>query len=200
MKKLKSISILMLLLCCFCFLSNLVSAQQASKDSTGEESFFNPKSQLKMLFGDLGYGTRGLSAALGFRYGFLGVDLGLGGFTRSNIPNYNLYPTKEIPFPKNYDSTSYPTLSVSFDLIYYYDTGDFSFYGGVGYYSQSDTVLAKSLDQGNTYGTYFYKQVNKKSGFCFTLGGQYFISETIMVGLGYHTKKGVFAEVGYWWY
>lgn len=164
-----------------------------------EESFWNPASQFKMVFGDLGYGPRNLSAAVGFRYAFLGVDIGLGGIIR-DIPNY-IWPSKEFPMPKagNYAEEKFARLSVSFDFLYYYDVSDFSFFAGLGYYSQTDTVLAKSYED-LTRNIYFRLREERKSGLCFTLGGQYFISDMIAVGVGYHTKKGIFLEVGYFWY
>lgn len=170
---------------------------QESKD----EDFTDDNSAFKMAFAEIGYGTRELSLGLGFRWNFIGLDLNLAGFI-DNTPAY-IYPSREFPYPKQYNEFTYPRTTVTINASYFYDIDDFSIFATVGYYSQTDTALVRSLDEGNTFGVFFARQGNPaidESGVCFGLGGEYFINEKFAVGVGYHTKKGGFLQFGYYWY
>ncbi len=172
----------------------------AQDELVGEEEY-DDDAAFKMFFAEVGYGTREMSLGLGFRWNFIGIDMNLGGFI-DNTPNY-IYPSREFPYPKQYKEFTYPRTTLTINASYYYDIGDFSMFATVGYFNQTDTVLVRSLDEGNTFGIYFARQGDPaidKGGVCFGLGGEYFIDEKFAVGAGYHTKKGGFLQFGYYWY
>lgn len=152
----------------------------------------------KLVFFDAGYGTRNLSFGLGFRYSFIGASLSLAGIAAST-PHATYHG---IVYPKTFTTETYPSTTVSFDLIGYYDWNDFSFFGMLGYYTQADSLFDKSLED-NTFGYYFFHQPLaslNKSGISLGLGAQYYLTEAIEVGIGYHTKKGAFLQIGYYWF
>jgi hypothetical protein len=162
-----------------------------------EEQSETAKLPFMMVYGEGGYGPRELSLGAGFRWEFLSLGISLSGLAVSNP--VSIYPTREIPFPKDYEKYEFPGTTVSFDAGYYYDINEFSIFATAGYYMQSDSIFAKSFEQ-VSFGSYFRLEELKSSGFCFSLGGQYFIDEKFGVGAGYHTKKGVFVQFGYYWY
>jgi len=183
------------------FLFILVPKNIAQEDDNGSFVMADEYESFKMVFGEIGYGARNLSLGAGFRWEFIGVDINIAGII-SNTPRY-IYPSKEFPYPKQYNEHSYPRTTVSFNASYFYDIEEFSIFGTVGYYSQTDTLLVRSMDDGNTFGYYYAKQgspAEVSSGICFGIGGQYFIDEKFGAGLGYHTKKGFFLHFGYYWY
>ncbi len=189
LKKLSLFAIFFLL--SFSFLVSQELSQEYEDDNT----------PFKMVFGEIGYGTRELSIGVGFRWNFLSLDLNLGGVV-DNTPNY-IYPQTEFPYPKQFDEYRYPRTTITINASYYYDIDDFSIFATIGYFNQTDSLLVRSLEQGNTNGVYFAKQGNpaeNSGGVCFGLGGEYFINEKFVVGAGYHTKKGAFVQFGYYWY
>ncbi|MEN6295256.1 MAG: hypothetical protein ABFD61_03895 [Chloroherpetonaceae bacterium] len=156
----------------------------------------------KSVFGDIGYfGPGGLSLGVGVRYWFASLELGLSGFAKS-IPNYSMYssevqiyPTQ--PLPNGYEEDKYSKIIVTGDLAFYLDRLDpFIIFASVGFYSQQDSILAKNIQTGDRY---YYKYYNT-SGASFGLGVNYVYSDQFQIGLGYHTKRGVFARVTYYWF
>ncbi len=157
--------------------------------------------ETKVLFAEAGYGPRDLTLGIGFRWDFIGLDINLGGFM-DNTPNY-MYATKQYPYPKEFNEYTYARTTLTINASYYYDYEEYSFFASVGYFNQVDTALVRSLDAGGTRGVFFPRRGNpaiKTSGICFGLGANYFIDEKYVAGLGYHTKKGVFLQFGYYFY
>jgi opacity protein-like surface antigen len=158
-----------------------------------ELTLTNREKTIMMIFGELSYGTLGLGVTAGFRYSFVSLSLGFSGFAQS-IPN-SIHPSIYQPFPKkgNYQEESYPFVCVYGDAGFYYDIGKFSIFATIGYFSQSDTILAREFDT-----NYLYKyKVKTESGICFGVGAEYLFNPNFIFGVGYHTKKGVFLQLGY---
>jgi len=180
-----------------CLMVSVFDFSQANEINDSDENF-------KMLTFDLGYGARDLSIGAGFRWNYIGLDINLAGFI-SSTPRY-IYPSREFLYPKQSREINYPSTTVSINGSYYYDINEISLFVTVGYFSQTDSVLVQSFDEGITNGVFFARQYPDgpasilKSGICFGLGGQYFINEMLGVGIGYHTKKGVYLQLGYYWY
>lgn len=148
-----------------------------------------PDDPMKYLHFDLGYGPANISYGLGFRYWHLGLTIGLTGVA-SDIPNYSLQPA-----PSSDRTERFPTIVVCGDFHFYYDfTPKITGFATLGYYSQSDTILAKS-------GDYWYRyEAESSAGLTFGLGAQYALDRQIMVGLAYQNKRGIYAQIGYrWW-
>lgn len=158
-----------------------------------ELTLTNREKTIMMIFGELSYGTLGLGVTAGFRYSFVSLSLGFSGFAQS-IPN-SIHPSIYQPFPKkgNYQEEEYPYVCVYGDAGFYYDIGKFSIFATIGYFSQSDTILAREFDT-----NYLYKyKVKTESGICFGGGAEYLFNPNFLFGVGYHTKKGVFLQLGY---
>lgn len=150
--------------------------------------------EIKNIFFDLGYGQYKTSFALGFRYWFAGLSIGVTGID-PGIPGYT-NDLRYQPSSKKFNEERYTSLCVSGDLYYYYDISDLSLFANIGYYSQADTILAYYPENDTRY---TYKNENK-SGITFGLGGQYSVSSSIMLGLGYHSKRGIYAQLGIFWF
>lgn len=160
---------------------------------------------IKAIFIDVGGGGNGMSAALGFRYSFASLSVGLAGFT-NKIPNYALTPPTGVyfnptqPLPSGYTEDKHLGLIVSFDagfhLDYFYP---YTFFATVGYFTQQDSVLAKEVRiDGRSPNRYAYR-VENTDGFAFGGGGNYQISDYVALGLGLHTKRGIYGQFVYTW-
>lgn len=168
----------------------------------GAENKESTSSEIQAINFDLGYGAFGVSAGLGYRYSFLGLSVGVAGLT-NDVPAYSLIPpnsqtifSPNSPLPAGYESKKYYGLIVTGDLTGYYDLNEeFTLFGSVGIYAQQDSVLAVETKSDLKY---FYK-VENSTGLCFGLGGSYAVSEWINLGLAYHTKRGLFAQIAYYW-
>ena len=69
----------------------------------------------------------------------------------------------------------------------------------MGFYAQKDSVFRyKYYEPGVPRDRYYWKTENKV-GFCMSFGAQYYYREDFMLGVGFHTKNGFFASVGYHW-
>lgn len=172
---------------------NSQSYYDDESDDYEELTLTNREKNLMMIFGELSYGTLGLGVTAGFRYSFVSLSIGFSGFAQS-IPN-SIHPSIYQPFPKkgNYQEEGYPYVCVYGDAGVYFDIDKFSLFATVGYFSQSDTILAREFDT-----DYLYKyKVKTESGICFGAGVEYLFNPNFIFGLGYHTKKGIFLQLGY---
>lgn len=153
-----------------------------------------PVGIMKNVFGDVGYGEGGVSFGLGFRYWDLGISVGMSGIGQSVPPhNYYILATDVL------ETYKYPTMWVVGDLYYFYDLNDeFTFFANVGYGVGADTVLATK--KGETTGAKYYHKTENRSGVTFGAGIQYFIENQIGFGIGYHTRRGPYLQVSYYWY
>lgn len=190
MKKLLNI---LLMLCFVVALSN--SAFSQDDDYYGD---YEELPEIKQLFLDIGYGENGLGAGLGFRYSFFGFGLNLAGFAK-DIPNYITY---ERIRPEDIASTEkYPTIIISLDGYLFYDIDDyFSVFGNVGFFIQGDSVLARKRDSENKLSDLYMYKTETTNGVTFGAGLQYLLEEYIGFGVGYHNKKGFFAQISYFWF
>jgi opacity protein-like surface antigen len=148
-----------------------------------------PDGPMKYLHLDVGYGPANISYGLGFRYWQFGATIGLTGVA-TDIPNYSRQTA-----PSAEETEKFPTIVVCFDLHYYYEINpEITAFATIGYYSQSDTILAKSD------GYWYRYDAESTSGLTFGIGGQYALNRQIMVGLAYQNKRGIYAQIGYrWW-
>lgn len=182
--------------------TNAIAQDGYEEEYENELEETEPTGKLMGVNADLGYfGPAGLSLGAGFRYWFAGFTLGISGLM-NDIPNYSTYGYDEgiyanSPLPPNYDGKSYPALIVTGDFSFHYEViKKVTAFGSIGFYSQQDTVLAWDF----TDDVYYYWKYTKKSGVCFGLGADFDYSDILKVGLGYHTKRGLFARITYFWY
>ncbi len=175
-----------------------------AQDDAGntEDNDGKPEAPFKSIFMDIGGGgPAGLSAAVGFRYSFASLSIGIAGFAK-DIPNYstNTYGVQINPssaLPSGYTEDRYTALIVTGDAAFYLDYfKPVTLFGSIGFYSAQDSVLAKKITSDERY---LWKTENK-SGLCFGVGAVYPIADMIEIGAGYHTKRGVFARLTYYWY
>jgi outer membrane protein assembly factor BamA len=180
--------------------SSSLQAQDTDENNGGsEEEVVGGIS--KAVFFDLGFGgPAGLSGGLGFRYSYFSFTLGLSGFANKvpayQINNYGTGINASQPLPVGYSQESYSALIVTGDFGFNYEiVPKITAFASIGYYSQQDTILAHDYKQDLRY---YYKYYTS-SGLCYSIGGEYAITDDINVGIGYHTKRGVFGRIAYTW-
>ncbi|MCX8054518.1 MAG: hypothetical protein N3A67_02480 [Ignavibacteria bacterium] len=164
----------------------------------------NEDVMLKGLMLDFGGGSDGLSMAFGFRYWLASLSIGVVGFANkipkySNVPpvGVNLNPSQ--PLPNGFVEEKHTGIIVTFDGAIHYEMFPWNFFGSIGYYTQQDSVLAKQVNTtGQILGRYSYK-VENSQGIAFGAGANYYLSDNIGVGIGLHTKRGVYAQFVYVW-
>jgi opacity protein-like surface antigen len=201
----KNIFGLMLMISIICIIPCGASSQTATPSAEEDEyEVLSPN----ILMIDLGYGSNEMSAGLGFRYSFnntpfgLGVMVGLTGFTITLPPYRRTTGIAGDVIPKGVVKETFSKLVISTDLMAFFDVSDrFSLFGSVGYYSQSDTILYKN-PQDNLYylSNNYQDQYQSSSSLCLGTGFQYFLTDKVTLGLAYHTKLGIYAQLGYAWY
>jgi opacity protein-like surface antigen len=155
----------------------------------------------KLIHLDVGYGSYNLSLGAGYKHTFgnipfsIGGAISIAGFT-TDIPNYitNTYQVNIYSMPES----KFTTFIVTGDVNAYYEWKELSFFGSLGFYSQSDTVLA--IEEKPTYKNYYYKKTASESGLTFGAGIQYYFKEDMIFGIGYQTKKGIYLQIGYSWF
>lgn len=177
------------------FNSQILFAQSSEEE-------YEYSTDYKAIQVDLGYSSyAGISAALGFRYWLFSFSLGLSGFA-NKIPAYSMdsYSVKinpMQPLPNGYEEEKYGALLVTADLGFHYDiTENIGLFASIGYYSATDTLLAHDYNKDVRY----YYKYHVSDGLAFSLGGDYFVSDDIKAGLGYHTRRGIFARLSYIWF
>jgi|GEM_PF-3575289 len=206
--KLKRFSLFMIILT---LLFTFPIFSQESENREDENPMETPAS-LKNVFFDLGYGARGVSFGAGVRWWNVSAGIGLAGILTS-LPKYSFYDqrTGEVnPMDPKYNYAfnveKFPSTTVSIDFSYYYDYNDFSFFVTLGYFVQSDSVLKKFTglpnDQSKNVfiGNYYPYGSQNSTGLSWGFGSQYILSESINVALAFHNKKGIFAQIGYYWH
>lgn len=157
----------------------------------------------KSIFIDAGYGTNKFGFGLGFRYWNLGFSFGLAGLGES-IPHYFTYREGGNITPATaVDIEKYSSIHVTTDLYYFHDINDeFKVFGNIGYGVGTDSVLAHHKDdQGTSNKNRLYSiGTETNSGITFGLGVQYFLEEWVGFGIGYHNRRGVYAQFNYFWF
>ncbi len=156
-----------------------------------DEEFVEDEFELfdNALLFQLSYGIPGFGVGAGYRYTNFSAQFGLSGFA-NNIPNYNPITLNEADIAPD-SKKSYTTLVLSIDFGYHYNFNKLTAFGTVGYYSQTDTVLAKKEGEDQWYRTRFPETT---PGIAFSLGGNYAVSEQLALGLAYHTQHGVYFQ------
>lgn len=160
--------------------------------------------KLKGILLDAGASKDGLGVALGFRYWFASLSIGVTGFANklpkySNIPPTGIYFNPNQPLPNGYVEDKYTGVIVTFDAGLHYEFFPWNFFANVGYYTQQDSILAKEIrTDGRTPARYSYR-VENSQGIAFGGGANYYLTDNLGIGLGLHTKRGVYAQIIYVW-
>jgi len=149
---------------------------------------------------DLGYGSRGIGGALGFRYSFFGLGVSATGFA-TDIPNTSPYtPSNQA----NLVEKKYPSNTVCLDFFGYYDLDEVSLFANIGYYASVDSILSWDKQEH----VYYRSGGVTQAGLCYGLGAQIpltFIDESnvrleqLVGGIGYHSKLGLYIRIAYRW-
>lgn len=197
---------LKILILAFFLMASAINSQEPSdywddfEDEEESSYYYDTTKTLKGLVFDFGIGLDGGSMAFGFRYGILSAHMGFAGLFQ-NIPNYsytnpigvNLNPNE--PLPNGYSEEEYTGTSVFGDIgvhLAYLET--LNFFANVGYFTQQDTILARSPE--GSYYRYVYRAYD---GITFGGGVEYTVSRWFRLAAGYHSKRGVFARFTYTW-
>ncbi len=163
---------------------------------------WEPLNPIKGAFVDLSVGSPGFGIGAGFRYAFVGFNLGLIGLTNSS-PVYALqYPPgvvihRDRPLPSGYEEEKFLSSMLTGDVVFYADILEkISLNASIGHYARNDSILAKRIDTGSKY---IYKN-ETESGLCFGVGAEYVLNDNFNVGAGYHTQRGVLFRLTYLWF
>lgn len=164
----------------------------------------NPAPYLKGILLDAGAGKDGFGIAFGFRYWFASLSIGVVGLA-NKIPNYSNIPPVGVnispnqPLPNGYYEDRYTGIIVTFDGSLHYEYYPWNFFASVGYYTQQDSILAKHVSSdGRILGRYRYR-VENSQGIAFGGGANYYLTDNLGIGLGLHTKRGIYAQLVYVW-
>lgn len=176
------------------------SKAKSTKDTTEEESYYDEDYKgsdiIKEIFIDAGWGSEKLGIGLGFRYWNLGASFGITGLG-VKLPNYD--NSTYINKTEAVITEKYSTIAVTTDLYYFYDINEtYTVFANFGYSAGSDTILAKKAN--STDNKWYRWGSESNSEFTFGLGGQYFFEKWIALGLGYHSRRGIYAQFVYYWY
>ena len=142
--------------------------------------------------GSIGFKDGSISPAVGLRFNNIGFEVG-GIFNQDNLPR----PVNDFSLPSTFFFTDLGVKKLSpqwgADLLGFVDVApQVSVYGSVGVYFQSQSRIAQS-----TATNELYKQTNETNVTGAVGGGvTYSASESVSVGLGYHSLRGVTARVG----
>ena len=160
---------------------------------------------IKVIFGNVGYGSYNWFGGVGFRWWVFGASLGFSALDHGSKPAIKNF-TRENPAPKEteYDPLSresMTTLIVDANFYYYLKLSKkITGFASMGFYAQKDSVFRyKYYEPGVARDRYYWKTENK-TGFCMSFGAQYYYREDFMLGVGFHTKNGFFATLGYHWF
>ncbi|MFN3270499.1 MAG: hypothetical protein ACK42G_07925 [Candidatus Kapaibacteriota bacterium] len=176
-----------------------------SLNSYAQESFW--ASNLKSVFGEIGWNKLKLSAAVGFRFWNVGASMGLTGFASSK-PKY-IYPSTQYPLPKKgeYDEYKFTYVLVTTDFYYFFELfDDFIITPTIGFYVQQDSILAKSRRITTPYGQtdygqlYYLGKTENKTGLNFGIGIDYYLLDQYFVGIGFNYRRGIFLRFAYYWF
>jgi hypothetical protein len=184
-----------ILLLSICITVNLIAQDTRPEKPSKIEMSTEDLPPIKYAFGNVGYGPYYLWAAAGFRWWYFGISFGLSGFNKS-LPAFR---SDSILQPRYIDHTEdFIKLIMHGEASFYYDVNPYlSLFASIGFYSQNDSVLARSIDYQDPY---LYRHTDKtEGGLCFGLGGHYFLENQIGIGIGYQTKNGFYIQLGYYW-
>jgi hypothetical protein len=191
------IKVFFLLLITMLILSFNAYSQNINDDYYEDEDYYEPN--WKNLFFDLGYGSGGVGGALGFRYYFIGVSLGVTGFA-NNIPDAGYF----VPTTEEFEYKNYPSNSVFGDVYYFYDFEDFTLFANVGYFSSVDSVMKYYYEDK----AYQKHGIEEDSGLTWGFGvnkSLYFLNEEnerfdqLLAGVGYQSEMGIYLQITYRW-
>lgn len=162
---------------------------------------------IKSIMLDLGHTLNGSGLCFGggFKYWNVGVTFGLAGLApdRPNYDRHSVQP-EQITEKKNFKA-----LMINIDAHYYFNLEMFeplTVFASVGYYSQSDSTIARTISDENrgVYDLWYLvagtEGHNSESGICFGAGVQYPVSDNIALGIALHSRKGIYAQFEYYWY
>ncbi len=176
------------------FSSSVISMDSVfMQDGVGEDiayeegGFIIPENT---ILAGIGYGGAGLCFNAGYRYTNYSLQLGLSGIA-NDIPNYTLRDRINANKDPYTDKQNHEALILSLDGGYHYNIDKFTLFGNLGYFWQTDTVLARRTD--GVDDNLHLLGTETESGVCFGLGAYYYISDMVDLGLGFHSKHGVYA-------
>lgn len=110
--------------------------------------------------------------------------------------NLNEYPAPIQQFPNGFNNLGVKTTTpnIGADVIGYYDVSpQVSLHGGVGVYFQGSSQITQSKAT-----TDLFKETNQTNVNLAVSGGADFrVSDSLRIGAGYHSLRGVTAKIGY---
>jgi opacity protein-like surface antigen len=142
-----------------------------------------------------------VNPAIGYRLPNSSIGFEIGAvFNQDQLPagELNDYPAGSLvqQFPNGFNNLGTKTLTpnIGGDVIGYYDVSpQVSLFGGLGLYFQSSSLILQSKAT-----TDLFKETNSTSVNVAVSGGADFrVSDSLRLGAGYHSIRGVTARIGY---
>ena len=153
---------------------------------------------MKAVFMDIGYGWNKLGLGFGGRYSNFGASIGIAGIGEK-MPAYS--KTQTLTASQAINTKSYTSTMITLDGYYFYDINEkYTAFANVGYSMGTDSVFASK--QGETDGTLYRMSPGTKSknAVTFGVGFQYFLEQYLGFGVGIHSKRGIYAQINYYWF
>ncbi len=179
------------------------SRTEAAPDRQPKQSELNSKRRDQGTASvSLGFKNGIINPSIGYRFGGspIGIELGAvlnqdslpgGRLNDFSVPNNLLQQ-----FPNGFNSLGRKSLSpqIGADVLGYFNVApNISLYGGIGLYVQSQSIITRSNITNELYKDASSTDVNvAASG-----GVDVRISESLQLGGGYHSLRGITAKVGY---
>lgn len=176
---------------CFCVMSTFF----LSSDNAFCEDDYVP---MKAAFIDVGYGWNNLGLGFGGRYSNFGASIGIAGIG-TDMPAYS--KTEVLTAANTYTKKSYTSTIITLDAYYFYDINDkYTAFANVGYSMGTDSLFGTKMNE--TDGTLYRLSptTESKNAFTFGAGFQYFLEEYLGFGIGIHSKRGIYAQINYFWF
>lgn len=158
----------------------------------------NDDAPMKSAFIDVGYGWNKLGLGFGGRYSNFGASIGIAGIGEK-MPAYS--KTQVLTSGQILSKESHTSTIITLDAYYFYDLNDkYTVFGNVGYSMGNDSLFGTK--QGESDGTLYRisPATESKNGICFGAGFQYFLEEYLGFGIGIHSKRGIYAQINYYWF
>jgi Outer membrane protein beta-barrel domain len=166
-----------------------------------DREFYPQRPDLGTASVSLGFKNGTVNPAIGYRFGDTPIGIEVGAvFNQDTLPagalnDYSVPATLLQQFPTGFDNLGRKNLSpqIGADLLGHFKvTPNVSLYGGVGLYFQGQANITRS----NVTTDLFKQTSNTDVSVAFSGGADVKIGDSLRIGGGYHSLRGITAKVG----
>jgi Outer membrane protein beta-barrel domain len=166
-----------------------------------DREFYPQRPDLGTASVSLGFKNGTVNPAIGYRFGDTPIGIEVGAvFNQDTLPagalnDYSVPATLLQQFPTGFDNLGRKNLSpqIGADLLGHFKVApNVSLYGGVGLYFQGQANITRS----NVTTDLFKQTSNTDVSVAFSGGADVKIGDSLRIGGGYHSLRGITAKVG----